>query len=65
MDNQQWLDNITSGDYEKYYEEMYEDRQTTDKSRKAKGDFRHLTLDFRQKTLVVSLTCSLQKVNIK
>ena len=30
LDNQQWLDNITSGDYEKYYEEMYEDRQTTD-----------------------------------
>ena len=27
LDNQQWLDNITSGDYEKYYEEMYEDRQ--------------------------------------
>ena len=26
LDNQQWLDNITSGDYEKYYEEMYEDR---------------------------------------
>ena len=49
LDNQQWLDNITSGDYEKYYEEMYEDRQTADKSRKAKGDFRHLTLDFRQK----------------
>ena len=24
LDNQQWLDNITSGDYEKYYEEMYE-----------------------------------------
>ena len=23
LDNQQWLDNITSGDYEKYYEEMY------------------------------------------
>lgn len=30
LDNQQWLDNITSGDYEKYYEEMYEGRQTTD-----------------------------------
>ena len=26
LDNQQWLDNITSGDYEKYYEEMYEGR---------------------------------------
>lgn len=26
LDNQQWLDNITSGDYEKYYEEMYEER---------------------------------------
>ena len=26
LDNQQWLDNITSGDYEKYYEEMYKDR---------------------------------------
>ena len=23
LDNQQWLDNITSGDYERYYEEMY------------------------------------------
>ena len=26
LDNQQWLDNITSGEYEKYYEEMYEGR---------------------------------------
>ena len=23
LDNQEWLDNITSGDYEKYYENMY------------------------------------------
>lgn len=27
LDNQEWMDNVTSGDYEKYYEEMYEDRQ--------------------------------------
>lgn len=26
LDNQEWLDNITTGDYEKYYEEMYEKR---------------------------------------
>lgn len=26
LDNQQWLDNITSGDYQKYYEEMYGNR---------------------------------------
>lgn len=26
LDNQQWLDNITSGDYEKYYEEMYKEK---------------------------------------
>ena len=26
LDNQEWLDNITSGDYEKYYEKMYGDR---------------------------------------
>ena len=26
LDNQEWLDNITSGDYEKYYEEMYAHR---------------------------------------
>jgi dTDP-glucose 4,6-dehydratase len=26
LDNQQWLDNITSGEYEKYYEEMYKER---------------------------------------
>lgn len=26
LDNQQWLDNITSGGYEKYYEEMYKGR---------------------------------------
>ncbi len=26
LDNQEWLDNITSGDYEKYYETMYKDR---------------------------------------
>lgn len=23
LDNQEWLDNVTSGDYQKYYEEMY------------------------------------------
>ena len=26
LDNQAWLDNITSGEYEKYYEEMYKNR---------------------------------------
>ena len=26
LDNQAWMDNITSGEYEKYYEEMYRDR---------------------------------------
>lgn len=26
LDNQAWMDNITSGDYEKYYDEMYADR---------------------------------------
>ena len=26
LDNQDWLDNITSGDYERYYEEMYKGR---------------------------------------
>lgn len=26
LDNQDWIDNITSGDYEKYYEEMYGNR---------------------------------------
>ncbi len=26
LDNQEWMDNITSGDYEKYYEEMYRGR---------------------------------------
>ena len=26
LDNQKWMDNITSGDYEKYYEEMYKNR---------------------------------------
>ena len=26
LDNQDWLDNITSGDYEKYYENMYKGR---------------------------------------
>ena len=26
LDNQEWMDNITSGAYEKYYEEMYKDR---------------------------------------
>lgn len=28
LDNQAWLDNITSGDYEKYYEEQYVNRQS-------------------------------------
>ncbi len=26
LDNQDWMDNITSGDYERYYEEMYKNR---------------------------------------
>ena len=26
LDNQAWLDNLTSGDYERYYEEMYKNR---------------------------------------
>ena len=26
LDNQEWMDNITSGDYEKYYQEMYKGR---------------------------------------
>lgn len=26
LDNQQWLDNVTSGDYQKYYEKMYTGR---------------------------------------
>ena len=26
LDNQAWMDNVTSGDYQKYYEEMYKGR---------------------------------------
>jgi len=26
LQNQQWLDNVVSGDYQKYYESMYENR---------------------------------------
>ena len=26
LDNQEWMDNITSGEYERYYEDMYKDR---------------------------------------
>ena len=26
LDNQEWMDRITSGEYEKYYEEMYKDK---------------------------------------
>jgi dTDP-glucose 4,6-dehydratase len=26
LDNQDWMDNVTSGDYQKYYENMYKDR---------------------------------------
>jgi len=26
LNNQEWMDNITSGDYERYYEEMYKNR---------------------------------------
>ena len=26
LDNQEWMDNITSGEYEKYYDEMYKGR---------------------------------------
>ena len=26
LDNQEWMDNVTSGDYQKYYEEMYKER---------------------------------------
>ena len=26
LDNQEWMDNVTSGDYLKYYEDMYKNR---------------------------------------
>ena len=26
LENQDWLDNVTSGDYQKYYDNMYKDR---------------------------------------
>ena len=26
LDNQDWMDHITSGDYQRYYEEMYQGR---------------------------------------
>ena len=26
LDNQEWMDNVTSGDYQKYYDNMYSDR---------------------------------------
>ena len=26
LDHQDWMDNITSGDYEKYYDDMYKNR---------------------------------------
>ncbi len=26
LDNQEWMDNVTNGDYQKYYENMYKDR---------------------------------------
>ena len=26
LNNQEWMDNVTSGDYQKYYEEMYQNR---------------------------------------
>ena len=26
LDNQEWMDNVTSGDYQQYYEKMYKDR---------------------------------------
>lgn len=29
LENQEWLDQVTSGDYQKYYEKMYGDRQVT------------------------------------
>ena len=28
LENQDWMDNVTSGDYQKYYENMYKDRQS-------------------------------------
>ena len=30
LENQEWLDQVTSGDYQKYYEKMYGDRQVTE-----------------------------------
>lgn len=26
LENQEWMDNITSGEYEKYYDDMYKNR---------------------------------------
>ena len=31
LDNQAWMDNITSGDYERYYDEMYNKNKSDDK----------------------------------
>ena len=30
LDNEEWLNNITSGEYEKYYEDMYAERSSCD-----------------------------------
>ena len=27
LENQEWMDHVTSGEYQKYYEEMYKDRE--------------------------------------
>ena len=26
LENQEWMDHVTSGEYQKYYENMYKDR---------------------------------------
>ncbi|MCD8305486.1 MAG: dTDP-glucose 4,6-dehydratase [Prevotella sp.] len=31
LDNEEWMDNVTSGDYQKYYETMYGNRSANDK----------------------------------
>ncbi len=45
LDNQPWMDNITSGDYEKYYEEMYSHKYYEEiYSHRKSVSYTHLTL---------------------
>ena len=56
LENEAWMDNITSGEYEKYYESMYGKRWTVIKQASNRGN----PSNPNNKHSVISKTCELR-----